>query len=49
MIYCEGKYCSRRNQCAYHEAFDWEYPRQYLDESTQGYGSEGIDEKGNYF
>ena len=49
MIYCEGKYCSRRNQCAYHEAFDWEYPRQYLDESTQGCGSEGIDEKGNFF
>ena len=25
----------------YHEVFDWEYPRQYLDESTQGCGSEG--------
>ena len=49
MIYCEGKYCSRRNQCAYHEIFDWEYPRQYLDESTQGCGSEGIDENGNCF
>lgn len=49
MIYCEGKYCSRRNQCAYHEVFDCKHPRQYLDQSTQGHGSVGIDENGKHF
>ena len=47
MFYCEGKYCSRRDKCAYHEVFDCKYPRQYLDQSTQGYSSEGIDKNGN--
>ncbi len=49
MIYCEGKYCSRKDQCAYHEDFEWKYPRQYLDDSTEGYGYGGIDENGNCF
>ena len=49
MIYCEGKHCSRRNQCAYHETFDCKYYRQYLDKSTQGRGSGGIDKNGNHF
>ena len=49
MIYCEGKKCSRRDQCAFHEKFEWEHPRQYLDESTQGMGWGGIDKDGNYF
>ena len=47
MFYCEGKYCSRRVKCAYHENFDWKYPRQYLDLSTEGSGYEGIDKDGN--
>ena len=49
MIYCEGKYCARRDQCAFHEHFEWEYPRQYLDQSTQGMGYEGIDKSGKSF
>ncbi len=32
MIYCEGKYCSRRNQCAYHETF--EGIKQYLTDNN---------------
>lgn len=36
MIYCEGKNCSRRDQCAYHELFEWEHPRQVRDCSTEG-------------
>ena len=43
MIYCEGKNCSRRDQCAYHELFESKYPRQYLDCSTEGRGHGGID------
>lgn len=49
MIYCEGKYCSRKDQCAYHENFEWKYPRQYLDMSTEGCGWEGIDNDGRRF
>ena len=49
MIYCEGKNCSRRDHCAFHEKFDWKYPRQYLDESTEGIGHGGIGKDGNYF
>jgi hypothetical protein len=49
MFYCEGKNCSRRDQCAYHESFEWKYPRQYLDQSTNGTGWGGIDKKGNNF
>ena len=49
MHYCEGKNCSRRDECAFHEVFDWKYPRQYLDDSTNGYGGEGIDKDGNRF
>ena len=49
MIYCEGKNCSRRDQCAFHEHFEWKYPRQYLDQSTQGMGYEGIDKSGKPF
>ena len=49
MIYCEGKHCSRRDKCAYHETFISEEPRQYLDLSVNGYGHEGVDEKGNRF
>lgn len=49
MFYCEGKYCSRKDQCAYHENFEWKYPRQYLDESTEGSGYGGIDKDGNPF
>ena len=49
MIYCEGKNCSRRDKCAYHEVFDWEYPRQYIDMSTNGCGHEGTDKNGNKF
>ena len=47
MFYCEGKYCSRKDQCAYHERFEWKYPRQYLDLSTEGSGYEEIDKDGN--
>lgn len=49
MIYCEGKNCSRRDQCAYHELFEWKYPRQYLDCSTEGMGHGGIDKNGDNF
>ena len=49
MIYCEGKNCSRRDQCAFHEHFEWKYPRQDLDQSTQGMGYEGIDKSGKPF
>lgn len=49
MIYCEGTNCSRRDQCAFHEKFELEYPRQYLDESREGFGHEGIDADGNRF
>ena len=49
MYYCEGKYCSRKDQCAYHELFDWKCPRQYLDQSTTGSGYGGIDENGQLF
>lgn len=47
MVYCEGKQCARRDKCAYHEDFEWKYPRQYLDMSTEGSGYEGIDKDGN--
>lgn len=36
MIYCEGTNCSRRDQCAYHESFEWEHPRQVRDCSAEG-------------
>ena len=49
MYYCEGKYCSRKDRCAHHESFDWKYPRQYLDMSTEGRGYGGIDENGKLF
>ena len=49
MIYCEGKNCSIQDKCAYHEDFDWKYPRQYLDWSTHGSGCEGMDDNGNRF
>lgn len=49
MIYCEGTNCSRRDQCAFHERFEWKHPRQYLDCSTEGRGSGGIDESGKTF
>ena len=49
MIYCEGSRCARREQCAYHEDFVCKQPRQYLDESTEGCGYDGIDENGNHF
>lgn len=50
MIYCEGKYCSRKDQCAYHEQFECNYPRQYIDQSTQGcaWGGFASDGSGNY-
>lgn len=49
MIYCEGEYCSRKDRCAYHENFEWKYPRQYIDESTEGYGYGGFDKEGKHF
>ena len=49
MYYCEGTNCSRRDQCAYHEAFDWKYPRQYLDQSTEGTTLAGKDDNGNSY
>ena len=49
MIYCDGKNCSRRDKCAYHEIFISEKPRQHLDLSVNGYGHDGVDEKGNRF
>jgi hypothetical protein len=49
MIYCEGRNCSRRDECAYHEDFESKYPRQYLDLSTVGRGYDGIDENGKWF
>lgn len=47
MIYCEGKYCSRKDQCAFHEEFEWKYPRQCIDYSTEGIGYEEFDEEKN--
>lgn len=49
MIYCEGKNCKRQDKCAYHEIFISEELRQHLDLSVNGYGHEGVDEKGNRF
>lgn len=49
MIYCEGEYCSRKDQCAYHELFECKYLRQYIDESTEGCGYGGFDKEGKYF
>ena len=49
MIYCEGEYCARREQCAYHELFECKYPRQYLDESREGCAYGGFDREGKYF
>ena len=49
MYYCEGTNCSRRDQCAYYEAFEWKYPRQYLDQSTQGTILAGKDDNGNSY
>lgn len=50
MIYCEGKYCSRKEYCAYHEKFECDYPRQYLDWSTNGcsWGGFASDGSGKY-
>ena len=36
MIWCEGKNCSRKDFCAYHEHFEYKYPRQILDLSREG-------------
>jgi hypothetical protein len=49
MIYCEGEYCSRKDQCAYHELFESKHLRQYIDESTEGHGYGGIDSNGKPF
>lgn len=49
MIYCEGRNCSRRDECAYHEQFESKHPRQYLDLSTQGQGYGGMDKNGKPF
>ena len=48
MFYCEGTNCSRRDQCAYHERFEWKYPRQYLDLSTDGTAWGGFDNDGKW-
>ena len=49
MIYCEGKNCSKRDKCAYHEQFEEKYPRQNLDLSINGRGYGGIDVNGRPF
>ena len=49
MIYCEGEHCSRKDQCAYHESFECKYPRQYIDESREGFGYGGYDKEGKHF
>lgn len=36
MYYCEGKNCLRKDQCAYHEVFESNNPRQNLDQSING-------------
>ena len=41
MIYCEGKNCLRKDKCAYHEEFKYEYPRQLLDLSRETSHAEG--------
>lgn len=41
MIYCDGKNCARKDTCAYHEKFEWKYPRQLLDLSREGSHAEG--------
>ena len=41
MFYCEGKNCSRRDKCAYHEDFEWQHSRQVRDASTECSHAEG--------
>jgi hypothetical protein len=48
MIYCEGEYCSIKDQCAYHELFECKHLRQYIDESTQGCAYGGFDREGKH-
>lgn len=48
MVYCAGTNCSRRNQCAFHEHFEWKHLRQYLDWSTNGSAYGGFDNKGEW-
>lgn len=46
MYYCEGKYCSRRNECAHHKPDTTGSLQQWLDMSTQGSGQAGTDING---
>ena len=49
MYYCEGKYCSIKDKCKYHKLSESDGWFQYLDQSTEGFGSCGIDKNGNSF
>ena len=49
MYYCEGKYCSRRNECAHNKPDTSGRLQQWLDMSTEGSGYSGIDENGKHF
>ena len=46
MYYCEGKYCSRRNECAHNKPDTSGRLQQWLDMSTQGSGQYWNDDSG---
>jgi hypothetical protein len=47
MYYCDGKYCSRKEDCAHHQPDLTGRLQQWLDMSTQGSGRYWTDEDGN--
>jgi hypothetical protein len=49
MFYCEGKYCSRRAECAHNKLDTSGKLQQWLDMSTEGRGWGGIDDNGKPF
>lgn len=49
MYYCEGKYCSKKEDCDHHQPDTSGRLQQWLDMSTQGSGQAGTDENGKPF
>lgn len=49
MYYCDGKYCSIKEDCAHHQPDLTGKLQQWLDMSTQGSGQFGTDEDGKPF
>ena len=47
MFYCEGKYCSRRSECAHNKPDTSGKLQQWLDMSTQASGQCWKDDNGN--